>query len=441
MANLLSVGTFDVDATPPLGTPLCHGAVRPATKVVGRLSARGLVLTTDDSPIVLCAVDWVCISNGGYKEWQHLLAEAAGTTMDRVSVHTVHPHDTPGCDFSAEEFLESQGLSGQMFNANFARDTIKQTAKAVKIALDEAQPITHLGIGKAKVDKFASNRRVIDGNGKVKCMRHTRCGWGPNNPCTCEVAQSAPEGTIDPYVRNISFWNSEKPLVSLTYYATHPQSFYGRGAVSADTIGIARSLREATLPDVHHIHFDGAGGNVGPGKYNDGSPGKRLLLAERLAKGMEDAWEVTVKVPITVRDVEWRTRRLALPLSQRLAENEEGIKQVLMDKEAELCDRIRAARDLAWISRCKAGDELALSVLRLGTAYVLHMPSELFVEYQLAAQKEHAGKFICIAAYGDCGPGYIGTEKAYYQGGYETDLVSRVAPETEEVLMDHLRML
>ena len=48
---------------------------------------------------------------------------------------------------------------------------------------------------------------------------------------------------------------------------------------------------------------------------------------------------------------------------------------------------------------------------------------------------------VCVAAYGDYGPGYIGTEISYSQGGYETGIVSRVAPEVEEALMDGLRDL
>ena len=61
---------------------------------------------------------------------------------------------------------------------------------------------------------------------------------------------------------------------------------------------------------------------------------------------------------------------------------------------------------------------------------MLHLPGELFVEYQLAAQKLRPDLFVAMAAYGDYGPGYIGTEVAYPQGGYETGpQASLVAPE------------
>ena len=79
-----------------------------------------------------------------------------------------------------------------------------------------------------------------------------------------------------------------------------------------------------------------------------------------------------------------------------------------------------------------------LTCLCLGPAYVLHMPGELFVEYQLAAGEMLPDNTVCMAAYGNYGPGYIGTEISYSQGGYETSVVSRVAPEAEAVLMDGL---
>jgi hypothetical protein len=93
-----------------------------------------------------------------------------------------------------------------------------------------------------------------------------------------------------------------------------------------------------------------------------------------------------------------------------------------------------AARDLAFLRRMNSGHKIPLTCLEIGPACVLHMPGELFVEYQLAAQKMRPDKFVCVAAYGEYGTGYIGTKIAYEQGGYETGHVSRVAPDVEDVL-------
>jgi hypothetical protein len=73
---------------------------------------------------------------------------------------------------------------------------------------------------------------------------------------------------------------------------------------------------------------------------------------------------------------------------------------------------------------------------------MLSMPGELFVEYQLAAQKMRPDLFVTMAAYGDYGPGYIGTSIAYEQGGYETlPTSSFVSPKVEPVLVDAMRKL
>ena len=71
---------------------------------------------------------------------------------------------------------------------------------------------------------------------------------------------------------------------------------------------------------------------------------------------------------------------------------------------------------------------------------MLHLPGELFVEYQLAAKAMRKDLHVMMAAYGDYGPGYIGTAASYPEGGYETGpTASSVAPEVEPVLMQAMQ--
>ncbi len=422
----LRIATFQADVTPPLGTPLCSGNVPPGIKVIDRLSARGIVLLGNDAPIVLCAVDWVGIANGGHDAWRDALARAAGTTRERVAVHTLHQHDTPDCDFTSEALLVRHELGGSEFAPGFCREAMERTASAVAHAVQRPIVVTHIGLGRAKVDRVASSRRILGPDGKVAHVRFTSC----KDP----DVRAAPEGVIDPYVRSLSFWADDQPVVSLTWYATHPQSFYARGAISADFVGLARSLREATLPAVAHIHFNGAGGNIGAGKYNDGSPTNRFELARRLAAGMESAWDAIEKHPVTVADLDWAMAPVALPPREEL--NADQLRQTLEDAGSRLRDRVYAARHLVWLRRCAEGGRIDIACLRIGKAYVLHMPGELFVEYQLAAQAMRPDAFVAMAAYGDYGPGYIGTTEAYPQGGYETGEPSRTSPTVEPVLME-----
>jgi hypothetical protein len=427
-AEPLRVGVFAVDASPPVGSPLAYD---PTKGVDHPLSCRGVVLIGEGSPVVLCAVDWIGIANDGQTEFRKALAAAANTTPDRVAVHALHQHDAPACDFSTDRLLASYGINREVFDSAFARDVIARASAAARIAATKARPITHLGLSQAEVENVASNRRILGPDGKVKHIRWTAC----KDP----KVRAMPVGTIDPLLRMISFWNGAEPVAVLTYYATHPQSYYRTGLANPDFPGIARDERQETTK-VPHIHFNGAGGNIGAGKWNDGSPENRQVLAGRVATGMAKAWAATVKSPIMAADMLWESLPVPLPPAPHL--DEARLQAVVTDRSRKVRERAEAAGELVWLRRCRAGDTIDVACLHLGKARVLHLPGELFVEYQLAAQKVRPDLFVAMAAYGDYAPGYIGTEVAYPQGGYETGPhASLVAPQVEGVLIGAITRL
>jgi hypothetical protein len=424
----LRIATFDVDATPPVGTNLAFKRVANTWQL--GLRARGIVLVGAGKPIVLCAVDWLGIANEGHDAFCAALAAAARTTPERVAVHTVHQHDAPDCDFGAEEILRHAGLDPLAFESGFQRDTLRRLEVAVRESLTDTRAVTHLGLGEARVTAVASNRRILGPDGKVRAVRYTAC---PD-----PALRAQPEGTIDPVLSLVSFWDGDRPLAALSYYATHPQSYYGTGVPNPDFPGIARFLRELEVPEALHVHFNGAAGNVGAGKYNDGSPATRHVLARRLADGMQLAWETSERSPIAAEDVHWSVQSVALPPARHL-----DAAKLAATKGRDRAFLARGgASQLAWSRRAEAGRRIDVGCLALGRARVLHMPGELFVEYQLAAKATSPDRFVAMAAYGDYGPRYVGTARSYTEGGYETEpRSSNVAPEVEGVLMTAIETL
>jgi hypothetical protein len=427
-AESLRVGVFDVDASPPVGSPLAYD---PTIGVQTPLSCRGVVIAGSGQPIVLCAVDWIGISNGGNRVFRETIAAAVGTTPQRVAVHTLHQHDAPRCDFDAEELLDAQGIGGAGFDPVFARDVVHRAAKAARTALQNAQQVTHSGVGSGTVKEVASNRRLLGPDGLVLHTRFT----ATRDP----KIRDFPVGTIDPQLKMISFWNGDKAIVALSYYACHPQSYYRTGLANPDFPGLARNARQEAS-GIPHIHFNGAGGNIGAGKWNDGSKENRQVLADKVAAGMLAAWKDTKKSPVTASNVDWSIVPALLPVGKHLVEAE--LKAIVENKAGKPDTRYYAAKHLAWLRRCLAGDTIDIGCLSIGNARVLHMPGELFVEYQLAAQQLRPDLFVAMAAYGDYAPGYIGTADSYGQGGYESSNgASKVAPEVEQVLIDVVRKL
>jgi hypothetical protein len=427
----LRISTFDIDVTPPIGSNLAYDTE--INKWDLGLRAKGIVLMGAGKPIVMCAIDWIGIGNEGMDEFKKALAAAAETTPHRVTVNTLHQHDAPRFDAGAEQILLEAGIDPSVFNplsfdGTFGRKTIRNLAASVRNSLNHAQPVTHVGLGEAKVYKVASNRNIYGKDGKVRTTRMSS---------TKDASLRAePEGLIDPILSLVSFWNNDKPVAIISYYATHPQSYYRTGVVNPDFPGIARFYRQLAVPDALHIHFNGAGGNIAVGKYNDGSHENRLILATRIADGMKRAWEATKRQPITVGDVDWITEPVSLPPAKYLY----NLQRELQKDNTPLLKNSENAGKMAFLRRYEAGKQIDVACLKLKNARILYMPGELFVEYQLAAKAERPDLFVAMAAYGDYGPSYIGTGKDYENGGYEVN-ASYVAPDAEGILLKAIKDL
>lgn len=421
----LRLAMFDVDATPPVGSRLTYD--REINKWDLGLRAKGIILLGAGQPIVLCAVDWIGIANEGQDEFRQALAEEAGTTPDRVAIHTVHQHDAPTCDFGAERILKEAGLNPMCFEGTFARQLIDRLKTAVKQSLLNSQSVTQIGLGQAEVYKVASNRRITGKDGLLRATRYSSC--------KDSALRAEPEGLIDPMVSLVSFWNGNQPVAILSYYATHPQSYYRSGVANPDFPGVARFMRQLAVPGALHIHFNGAGGNITAGKYNDGSPENRGILAERLADGMKRAWEATRREPLNEDAIEWTIEPLALPM----AKNTEDMQTWLTTKDSIFLSNNLSK--LVFLRRSQSGKQLDVRCLRLGSARILFLPGEPFIEYQLAAKAVRPDLFVAMAGYGDYAPGYICTAVAYKEGGYESGIASGVTDEAEGILMTAIRKL
>ena len=149
----------------------------PALVRTGKRRSRGVVHACDrprsagtaaPDDRVLCAVDWIGIANEGHDAFCSALARAAVTSPRRVAVHSLHQHDAPDCDFSAERILNEAGIDPRQYESRFQRQVIADLERAVRESLPRAQPVTHLGLGEARVDRVASNRRILGPDGKVR---------------------------------------------------------------------------------------------------------------------------------------------------------------------------------------------------------------------------------------------------------------------------------
>jgi hypothetical protein len=395
---------FAGDVTIPLNHR-CMGVLpTKSKKIVDRLYVYGFVLLGPDKPIVLVAFDWCEIRNGAYDQWRDALAKAAGTTRERVLVSSLHQHDAPVIDLEAQQMLNQQGLVDELYNMKFHQQMLELLSEGVRNSLQHTSPVTHLGLGQAKVEKVASNRRVQRKDGSVTFGRGSSSGGNADYA-------AADDGLIDPWLKTISFWNGSKPLLAIHAYATHPMSYYGRGGVTCDFVGIARQKLHREDFSVLQVYVSGCSGDVTAGKYNDGSPDNRQVLADRMYQAMKKSWASTKKSPL--RTVEFRTTELQLKYNDHEKFSEATLKKTLADSKQNIRERILAAMGLSSLQRIARGQGIDMPCVDFGDAQLMLFPGEAFVGYQLMAQKMRPDSFVMSIGYGECWPGYVPTKSAF----------------------------
>ncbi len=410
------VATFQSDATLPLGDLLY---AKPLVTVEHPLLAKGIVLDTGDKRYVLCAVDWCTMRNATHAIFRSKVAKAAGVEVGNTAVQCVHQHTAPPYDASVQMLLDEQENPPSYRNLEALEEITDRLAAAVKESLGRLQPFDTVGMGQAKVEKVAAIRRVFTEDGKLL----TR--W---SACTDPELRAMPEGPIDPMLKTVTLAQGDRPIVRMHYYATHPQSFYRDGRASYDFPGIAREQLQQE-EGVFQMYFTGCSGDVTAGKYNDGTPQARAELAERLFAGMKASAGSTKLV--SINKITWRSVPLQLVARTDGKFDLEKSLATLEDPEADGGARIGAAGALACVARL--AKPIDISSIQIGPARMLYLPGEPMVEFQHYAQRILPGKFVAVAGYGLATPGYVCTEEAFSQGGYEPS-ASNVVPESEKAV-------
>ncbi len=417
---MLRLTTFESDITPPIGHPLCAGWYPPASAVETPLSALGLVFVPDDDlPMVLCALDWAELSNGDYDRWRMELANAVKTVPERVAVHCIHAHDTPWPDRDAQDILDQYGCHDVIMAGDWAEQSREKATLAAKRSLECLRPCSQIGIGQARVDQIASNRRIMGPDGKVKAVRWTK---SPDPTIRAE-----PEGLIDPMLKTVSFWHDNAPLAMLHYYAVHPTSKDGTGIVTPEFFGLARN-RCATEQGIPHLYFTGGAGNITAGKYNDGMADNRSLFTNRIHDAMSRSIGDTSRSPIV--SLKWITEEVCLPPRQDLEES-----ALLSEIQAAAgSSKVHSKAALMLTYRRRKDRPIPFTCLHINDdTLIVHLPGETFIEYQLHAQDARPDAFVSVAGYGDLGTGYITLTRSFAEGGYEP-VDAFVSGESEHIM-------
>lgn len=251
--------------------------------------------------------------------------------------------------------------------------------------------------------------------------------------------READVGLIDPWLRTISFWDQDQCLVEYHNYATHPMSYYGRGEVSSDFVGLARKRLARLDRSIHPIYASGCSGDVTAGKYNDGSPQAREELTAKIVDAML-ANRNSVQRSAISKGWSFRAARLVLDYTQDGSLQKEVLERELHDSSLPTEKRILAAMGLAsWIRSVERSQPIDVPCVDFEIAKLVLFPGESFVGYQHLAQEISGGVPILPVGYGESWTGYVPTDAAFADGFHESWLW--VAPSAQSRIEQVLKEL
>jgi len=342
-----------------------------------------------------------------------------------VMISCSHTHSGP-----ATRGLRSIGRPDEAYLDVAARKIIG----AVAMACRDLAP-SRLGFGRGDV-LVGINRRMRGSDGRTTLGRN-------------------PGGPVAPWVDVIRVDREDgSPYAVLSSHTAHPVVLAGNNLlVSADYPGYAMRFVERNEP-VISMFAQGCCGNVNSdpvgGTFEDA---KRLgtILGAEIVRTFESIRTVP-DISIDVSSALLKLPLMELPPREELLREAERYRAALRRYEGDP-ERLRRSAEASFVEW--AEDALALlddpsrptsvdfpvQAIRMGDGVIVGLPGEVFVEYALRISSRSPFNPTIVLGYTNGCIGYVPTEEAYGEGGYEVDTaykfygVQMISPESERIII------
>lgn len=411
--NDLHAGAAVADITPYdaqflFGYPFVH---RYATGVNDRLYASALYLTDDHTPVVFIANDIIFVTREMTQRIRDAIFEATGIPGSNIVVTATHTHSGP----TTVDYLSNADDScvppvDPAYVAFFERKVVEAAVAAIR----SARP-ARAGLVVADATGVGTNRRDPR---------------GPADPEAPALVVKARDG--------------EKTIAVMLVYSMHPTVLRENSSVvSADFPGMARRYLQQSVfrDDVPVLHHTGPAGNQSPRHViSDTTVAEAERLGEMLGRAVEKALpgikycdDLQIACAQSFIDLPTRgmppidaAERSLAEAAALLAElrasgaTRQTVRKAEVDwfGAVETLTLARAAQDGRLEATAAACLPAEVQVVTVGPWAFAAWPGELFVEYGLAAKRERPGLYVISLANGEL-QGYIATEQAVAEGGYE----------------------
>jgi len=417
--DALLAGTCRVEITPEVGSGLIgYFKPRVSTGVAGPLYATSVVLSSGGREVALVSCDLIALPGVWVERSKRRIRDETGLSPGKVMIACTHIHTGP-CTTS-------------IFSSKADEDYLSRLpgliAGCVAGAHDAMRPASVRTV-RGSDASLVFNRRFRMKDGSV------RTNPGVRNPGVIE-----PAGPVDPEI--VAMWirdARDKVLGCVFNYSNHVDVMGGT-MISPDYPGMLAGLfrkrfgdssnlvyLNGACGDVNHINIRGLPGQAGPTQSRMMAS---VLFRDLLGMaGKEGGWSQP--------DVGGLAKKVRLPARRVLRADLERARTILGAGKGSEADAVFAREALSLSRDSRRFLDTTVQAINIGGTVFVGIPGELFVEIGLMVKVGSPFDYSAVAELANDYVGYLPTDKAFREGGYETTLArsSRVGPGTESILV------
>lgn len=376
----------------------------------GNIYARALVIEDVLSRVAFIELDVVSLPPADYDQIRKKISEETGIPFQHIMLGCVHNHAAP---YPGDKNIDSDWY--KHFDDNII--------KAVKNAIIDLEPVK-IG-GGTGISVIAMNRRkrmrdtqsylTFDENNSSQSYGR----YKTDNPVKIHEMEGVyrlganPSGSIDQEVGILRIDKlSGQPKGVFINYACHGTSLGGRNnIISPEWNGHMLEYIEGQYPGLIGIFAQGAAGDINP-RFVGGLEGYADNLENTRTLGYEIGKEVvrvfnSIKTEIP-ENCTLKLANLNIACPKKYGEVVKDFKNTTI--------------------------EVPITVIKINEFMWVTFPGELFHEIGQTIKSNTHSKYSFIVGYCNGSLGYLPTQLAYSEGGYEP-WATKFAPVTEEILV------
>lgn len=428
---MLKAGFARLDVTPPLGAELSgYFYVRHAKGVLDPLELNAVAVSNGTDTVILMAIDFIGIRMNYMDQMKAIITERTGVPADHILIAALHQH-TSCCI--------ADGRETNLTDKTYLDVLLRKFGDAAQMAIGDLKDASVSVAAQAVAEPIAFVRRYFTADGGV--------ATNPSSKLTLTGRCDEADNTM----RLVRFHREGAKDIAILNFSTHPDVIGGE-YMSADWPGFTRRFVEKDIPDVSCLFFTGCQGDSNHIDFfkpkDQRMKGERYehsrYMGRTVADAVVKAWDNTTEVPgdeisgqLTV--VYNRTNTVDI-------EKYDEYKAWYADYEAGKLDPKPHITELAYATRIinlrtsPIFRPVPLTVIRFGDVVLTGFGGEAFTAYGQMTRDLAPGKFVVCAVCANGYEGYLPTEKAFQQGGYESKS-SLFTPTLESEILASLKQM